>query len=266
MRGTFIAFGVAAALATVAACDDGSPTFPNAVQPSGIPTTSLTGVVSEPVGVAVEAATVTVADGPYKGKSTVTYRDGSYALIGVEGGFTVQVTKEGYESVARGVTVPPARTLDVEIRPLSITGDISGNWNITFQPNPGCPGALAGARTYRASIVQHGADLSIGLSGATFVKPPQLSGTIRDLSVSINLPDGCNYYCYYYGPSSPPEVIERLDGNQFLAISGQITATVTRLSIVGGLNGSFALMRSPTPPFDFLATCSGVSHRVTFTR
>ena len=93
------------------------------------------------------------------------------------------------------------------------------------------------ARTYRASIAQQGADLSIALSGATFATPPQLTGTIHDLNVSIDLPSGCDFYCYY-GPSSPPAVIENLGGNQFLAISGQITARVGRTSITGTLTVS----------------------------
>ena len=105
MKGTSIAFGIAVSLATiVGACDDGNPTPENTVRPSAIPVHSLTGVVTEPVAVAVEGAAVTVLDGPYKGKSTITDGAGSYALIGLEGGFTIQVTKDGYASEARGVT------------------------------------------------------------------------------------------------------------------------------------------------------------------
>ena len=95
-----------------------APLTPNPVRPSAIPVYSLTGVVTEPVAVAVEGAAVTVLDGPHKGKSTVTDAAGSYALIGVDGGFTIQVTKDGYASEAKGVTVPLSLTLDVEIRPL----------------------------------------------------------------------------------------------------------------------------------------------------
>ena len=106
MRGSSIAFGIAVSLATiVGACDDGNPTPENTVRPSGIPVHSLTGFVTEPVGVAVEGAAVTVLDGPYKGKSTITDRAGGYALIGLDGGFTIQVTKDGYGSEAKGVSV-----------------------------------------------------------------------------------------------------------------------------------------------------------------
>ena len=173
MKGTSIAFGIAVSLATiVGACDDGSPTPENTVRPSAIPIHSLTGFVTEPVAVAVEGAAVTVLDGPYKGKSTITDRAGGYALVGLDGGFTIQVTKDGYASEAKGVTVPPSLTLDVEIRPLVLSGNIGGNWTVTFEPHSSCPSPLGGnARTYHASIVQQGAELSISLSGATFVTP-----------------------------------------------------------------------------------------------
>ena len=221
MKRTSIAFGIAVSLATiVGACDDGNPTPENTVRPSAIPVHSLTGFVTEPVGVAVEGAAVTVLDGPYKGKSTITDGAGGYALVGLDGGFTIQVTKDGYGSEAKGVSVPLARTLDFEIRPLALSGNIGGEWTVTLEPHSNCPSPLGGnARTYHASIVQRGADLGISLSGAPFVARPQLTGTIHDLDVSIDLPSGCDYYCYYYGPSSPPAVIENL-GGQFLAIWG----------------------------------------------
>jgi hypothetical protein len=147
-----------------------------------------------------------------------------------------------------------------------VIGNISGNWRVTFEPTSGCPSPLAGnVRTYRASIVQQSAQLSITLSGATFVTPPQLTGTIHGLDVSIDLPGGCDFY-YCYSPTSPPAVIENLGGNQFLAIWGGITARVGQSSIAGALVGEFALMNSATPPFEILASCSSEQHRVTFTR
>ena len=265
MKRTSFAFGIAISLATIfGACDGRSPATPNPL-PRSQPVYSLTGLVTEPVGVAVEGAAVAVLDGPHKGKLSTTDRAGSYALNGVDGGFTIQVTKDGYESAARGVTVTQSVSLDVEITPLAINRNISGNWTATFEPQSSCPSGLIGnVRRYRASIVQQGAELSITLSGAAFATPPHLTGTIHDLVVSIDLPSGCDFYCYY-GPSSPPAVIENLGGNQFLAIWGQITARVGKSSITGGLNGEFALMKSATPPFDITASCSN-GHRVTFTR
>jgi hypothetical protein len=270
MKGTSIAFGIAISLATIfGACEGRSPTTPNFIPPSQAPPSqpiySLTGFVTEPVGVAVEGAVVFVTDGRHKGKSTTTDSAGGYALNGVDGGFTVQITKDGYASTSRGVTVTQSITLNVEIMPLAI-GNINGNWTVTFEPTSGCPSPLIGnVRTYRASIVQQGAELSVTLSGATFVTPPKLTGTIHGLDVSIDLPSGCDFY-YCYSPTSPPDVIENLGSNQFLAIWGGITARVGQSSIAGALNGTFAMMNSATPPFEFSTSCSSERHRVTFTK
>jgi Carboxypeptidase regulatory-like domain len=267
MKASSIAVAFAAALAVAfTACDDGSPTRPSIEPPSPKPVYSLTGVVTEPVGVPVEGATVGVVDGPYQGKSSTTDSAGHYALVGVEGAFSVQVTKDGYESSTKPVTVPQTLALDVEITPLTIKGNISGNWTLTIEPHPICTSHVnIDARTYRASIVQQGAQLSVTLSGATFVTPPQLAGTIHDLNVSIELPGRCDFYCYY-GPTDPPTVIENLGGSRFLGISGTIRATVGRSAIDGTLNGEFVLMRNATAPIDLVAWCSHDSHRVTFTR
>jgi len=266
MRSTWIAFGIAVSLATIVAACDGR----NAARPTPLPTQvtySLTGYVTEPVDVPVAGAVITVQDGPHKGKASITDRAGSYALNGVDGGFTVQVAKDGYEPAWRGVTVPQTVALDVQITPLPLSDSVNGNWTVTFEPEAGCPNQLAGnVRTYRANIVQHGAQLGITLSGPTFAAPPaEFGGSIQGQDVSMYLPDGCDFYCYY-GPSGPPEVIEVLGANQFLAISGQITATAGPSSINGTLSGTFALTTSATPPFSNLATCSGERHRVTFTR
>jgi Carboxypeptidase regulatory-like domain len=272
MKRSSIAFGLAASVAAlVGACDDRSPTSPNRVSPPAQPVYSLTGVVTEPVGVPVEGATVTVVDGPYKGKASSTDSAGHYALIGVDGSFTVQVDKDGYTSSTKPVTVPQILALDVEITPLAISGNIGGNWTVTFEPHSSCPSPLnVDPRKYRASIHQQDAQLTITLSGATFATPPQLTGTIHDLNVSIALPAGvgCGFYDFYcyYGFTTPPAVIENLGGNQFLAISGQIAATVGRSSITGTLSGDFALMRPATPPFDTFATCTNANHRVTFSK
>jgi hypothetical protein len=264
MKRSSIVVGIAVALAAVVvACDDHNPTSPNPV--SAPRTYSLTGIVTEPTDVAVEGATVTVIDGTYKGKSSVTDSAGVYTLIGVDGSFNVQVEKGGYAPTTKAVTVPQTLALDIQITPLPIDRNISGNWTVTFEPHSCDTSPSVTPRTYRASIVQQGAALSIALSGATFVTPPQLNGTIHDLDVTIDLPSGCDFYCYY-GPSNAPAVLENLGGNQFLGISGGVTATVGRSGISGTLDGEFSLMRNATPPFDIFATCRSSQHYVTFKR
>ena len=265
MTRSSIALATASTLAVVVACDSRNPTSPNGFLSR--PIYALTGTVTEPIDVPVEGATVTVIDGVHNNKSDRTDSAGHYTLIDVEGSFTVQVEKDGYVSAAKQVTVPQTATLDLEIVPLATTGRIGGNWTLTLEPDASsCPsGTNIAARKYRASIVQDDAQLRVTLSGAPFVTTPQLTGVIRDLNVSIELPGGCtDFYCYY-GPTTPA-VIENLAGTQFLGISGEITATVGRSAITGTLSGDFALMSHASPPFDIFTTCRSPQHVVTFTR
>jgi Carboxypeptidase regulatory-like domain len=269
MKRLSIALSLAAGLAAAfAACDDRGPIAPSRLPPASSEPAiySLGGLVTEPVDVGVDGATVTVMDGSAQGVSSITEGGGRYSLSGVGGTFTVQVTKDGYTSSTKQVTVPQATSLHFEIAPLAPHANVSGAWTVTFEPHRTCPDLTrSDVMKYRASIVQQGALLEVALSGATFLTPPQLAGTIRGGNISIALPQGCDFYCYY-GPPLPSAVTEILGGNQFLAISGQITATASRSSIAGTLNGQFALMRSATAPFNVFASCSNENHRVTFTR
>jgi hypothetical protein len=268
MKRFSIALGIAVGLVAFAACDGRSPTSPNAVPPTApLAIYSLGGLVTEPVNVPVEGATVTVLDGAAKGTSSITDPGGGYSLTGVEGTFTVQITKDGYTSATRQVTVPQTISAHFEIMPLTPQANISGAWTVTFEPHRTCPDLpKADFRKYRASIVQHGAQLEVTLSGATFATPPQLAGTIHGTTMSLVLPGGCTYYRYCYSGFQAPPVLESIAANQFLAISGLVTATAGRASLAGTLNGEFTLTKNATPPFDVLTTCSNEQHPVTFTK
>jgi hypothetical protein len=249
--------GFAAGLAAaIAACNGKSPTAPNPLPPpSDQPVTySLGGRVTEPVNVPVEGASVTIMDGPYKGKSSITDGGGGYLLSGIEGTSTVQITKSDYTPTIQQIRVTQATLVDFEITPVSPHTDVNGAWTVTFEPNSTCPHLTKpDSRKYRASIVQQGAQLAVTLSGAGFMTPPE-PGTIHGSNMSLVLPGGsCAFYCYY-GPIDPPAVVEA------------IAATARPTSIAGTLSGEFTLTKNATPPFDVLGTCANEQHRVTFTR
>lgn len=268
MKRFSIALGLAVGLAAaIAACNGRNPTAPNPLPPPPAQpdTLSLAGQITEPVNVPVDGASVTIVDGPYKGKSSTTDSGGNYSLFGVEGTFTVQVSKSGYASWTQEIKVTQSTFVNFQIAPIVPHASVSGSWTVTFEPNPTCPDLTkADFRKYRASIVQQGAQLGVTLSGATFATPPQLAGAIHGPNVSIMLPGGCGYYCY--GAPDVPTVIEAIAADQFLAISGVVTATAGPTSIAGTLSGEFTLTKNAKPPFDVLATCSNEQHRVTFTR
>jgi hypothetical protein len=258
--------GAATLAAAIAACDDRNPTAPNPVPPpSPAAVYSLGGRVTEPVDIGVDGATVAVVDGPGKGTSVVT-EGGSYSLNVLQGTLTVEVTKDGYTSTKRQITVPQTYTASFEIAPLTPHANISGAWSVTFRPHRTCPDLTsADDSKYRADIVQQGALIEVALSGATFVTPPRLSGTIHGTNVSIFLPGGCGYYCYG-DPATLPAVAEVLPGNKALTFTGLVTASAGRSAITGTLEGQIEVVKSTTPPFEVFAGCYHTEHQVTFRR
>jgi Carboxypeptidase regulatory-like domain len=258
--------GAATLAAAIAACDDRNPTAPNPVPPpSATPAVySLGGRVTEPLDIGIDGARVAIVDGASKGTSAITEGGGSYTLNVLEGTFTVEVTKEGYTSTKRQITVPQTYTASFEIAPLTPHANVSGAWNVTFRPHRTCPDLTsADDSKYRADIVQQGALIEVALSGATFVTPPRLSGTIHGTNVSIFLPGGCGYYCYG-DPATLPAVAEVLPGNKALTFTGVVTASAGRDAITGTLEGQIEVVNSPTPPFQVLAGCYHNEHQVTF--
>jgi hypothetical protein len=271
MKKVSIALAAAAAFAAaITACDDRNPIAPNPV-PSPSPTPavySLGGRVTEPLDIGIDGARVAVVDGASKGTSTITEGGGSYTLNVLEGTLTVEVTKEGYTSTKRRITVPQTYTASFEITPLMPHADISGAWTLTFAPHRTCPDLTSDAddRKYRADIVQQGAQIQVGLSGATFATTPlSLTGTIHGTNVSIYLPGGCSFYCYG-SPETLPLVAEILPGNKALTFTGLVTASASRSAITGTLEGQIEVVKSTMPPFEVLAGCYHNEHQVTFRR
>ena len=276
MKGSSLALGIAvsvACAATIAACDDSpgrNPLLPTPPTPAPRPFYVLSGTITEPVGVPLPGAAVTITDGVNKDKSTTTDAGGRYTLAPVEGGFSVAIKKDGYATAARGVDGPNDVELNVELIPLVPPANVSGSWNVTVRPHSTCPALTNNdVRRYRATIVQRGAPLEISLSGGTLIRPPALAGLIHGTEVWVELPGGecAAFYCYYYYDDSEQfEVVESLPNNQFLAIAGVITATARGSSVSGSLNGEFAVIQSTESPSDVLASCAHEGHPVTFTR
>jgi hypothetical protein len=267
MKRLYIASGIAVALAvTFAACNGKSPSGPSGVTPRDHRIYSLVGTISEPIDLPVENATVTVLDGPHRGKYATTGLDGRYYLYDVDGGLTIQVSKQGYVTATQGVTVPDVLDQNVVITPAVPNADIGGLWTVTFTPHPSCPSLTKpAARKYQAFITQLGARVEIAFAGASFPAVPKAYGTLHGTNLSITAAGGCaTSYCYY-GPVAPA-LAEQLPGGKALTIEGIIAGAVRGSSITATLNGRFQLVTSPTPPFTVLNSCENEHHPVTFTR
>jgi hypothetical protein len=130
----------------------------------------LTGMVRES-GLAVSDATVAVISGQGKGLSTVTDFSGYYRLYGVAGPIEIRVSKSGYDSIVRGLTVSASEVLDVpDLRQTGGIRPLAGAYALTLTAVGDCPAlpAEARSRSYAAAITQDGGVLHVSLSGADF--------------------------------------------------------------------------------------------------
>lgn len=111
---------LAVALALALPACDGSSSPNNPTPTPATPTWTLSGsVISlENVDIAINGATVTVLDGPSANRSAMTDADGRFTLANLQqGGFTVRVSANGYQSVSRGITLTRNTFMDFGLRP-----------------------------------------------------------------------------------------------------------------------------------------------------
>ena len=101
----------------VSACGGGDSSS-TPTSPSATPTTfTLSGTVRDSQGDATLGdVNIHVVDGPNANRSVRTGQDGSYALADLQGsGFTIRLTKSGYDTATRSVTLTQNTRLDTTL-------------------------------------------------------------------------------------------------------------------------------------------------------
>lgn len=214
------------------------------VVPDG--TYRLTGSVMEAdfPTVAIHSALVTASPGSL---TAVTDFYGSFRLYGVAPDATVTITKAGYSTVSqnlqltthsnRSFLLPIAGPRIVLTGPYTLTIDLTGT---CVSNRPLSAGLLR--RTYEAQLAQNGSDVKVTLTEPRF----------RTNSLGLGHwfsgragPDGAvfvlnwydSYYYPYYGPSSYPNIAERLSDSSILISQGTIITTASGGGVTGILQG-----------------------------
>jgi len=233
----------------------GNPTVPSKPMPTE-QGHRLTGLVTEAVGLPVLGAKVTVGPGTPGERSTTTATNGLYILIGLTGSQTVVVSADGYASVTGQVSLDRDAVFNAEIRPVAPAANISGEWRVTFQATGSCPDLPAAllTRTYRASVTQEGARMTVDFSGAAFDGSTHFDGFVRGTQVAFAL-----------GDWDHQGIIERISDTQMLALWGNVTAAAGASSIKGKFDGGFYLNEKSGGSTQGWG-CESASHLVTFQR
>ena len=162
---------VAAAL-LVAACGSANPAGPTPAPMPGTQRFTLSGTVTDrSTSAPLDAATVTVTDGPNAGRSATTDGAGQYTLADLQSSrFTIRVTREGYGETTDNIMLNASITVNVALDRL-----LTGSWNgtVVFTFN----GQRATSAFSNAQLTQTGNQLTELLTAESGVSG-SLSGTV----------------------------------------------------------------------------------------
>jgi hypothetical protein len=224
----------------------------------------VTGNVAQPV-FDVE---VTVTAGPSTGLSAKTDWDGRYALYGVAGASEIRIHKSGYAPQVRSIDPQSHQTLDVTL-PTVAVANVSGTYTLTIRSDQSCTDPVAAdlsVRTYTASIAQTARQLTVTLSGASFLviegRGNGFPGTLDPEQATFGLDDNDHFEI-----GSNPDVVELTGGSRVLMLFGTITTDVTPNRLSGFLSGAFnAATRALISGFFWDQGCYSSRHEVVFSR
>ena len=221
----------------------------------------ITGTVAS-ASRSIDRATVEIASamGVYR---TLTDFSGTFVLPGA-GPATIQVSKLGYETATRDLTLDSDTQLTVDLAPSTEAKELFGDYTLTVTASSSCnlpPEAVR--RTYRA-IVEAGPDyerhydVEVVLLGADFsydrwFGKAGFTGRVSGRSLIFEISDDMD---------SGFTFVEFIRHLTTLSYSGIATGTMANATIVAAFNGDVVLRVGSAA----VASCSASDHRLEFTR
>jgi hypothetical protein len=228
----------------------------------------LTGQVTDS-GVGLPGVTVMVIGGIGEGMTVTTDGSGNYAFYGVAGTVRLHAKKDGYLNQIQEIQVAAHRSAEIQMSFAGERRSLAGTYSLTITTKGQCYGTAfppdARTRSYRATIDQNGARLSVTLSGADFIVTNGVGNHFDgDLfGDRVVLRFGYEYYYYYVSENA---VIERFPPTA-LVISGIVDATATDSRISGRMAGVIGISRNSVAPFYSLTSfCYGADHQFEMVR
>ena len=180
---------------------------------------------------------VLVVSGTSSGQLATSEYDGTYRLFGLAGDVTLRVSKPGYVSIDRRVTVTDDDVSDFAMTTVDPLRNVAGEYVATFTADPTCQPALPSdgrERRYNATITQNGPQFRVTFRDAEFVVSGGpgngFTGRVAPNAIPFYIADG--YYEAF------PDVVEKLGTSRFFRsrVRGtwQRSGTISLLFSVAG--------------------------------
>ena len=216
------------------------------------------------------------------GAGMVAIANPSFKFYGVAGDTEIRVTKSGYETQVRRVSVSQHQTQGFELVPSDRRRAVAGTYTLRIAAAAACAQQLPEnlrSRTYTAVVSQTGALLSVVLSGADMGgawKPGDTVGGSVEPSVVRFAP------ARYSGEDRastfrPPSIMEVMssseDDTTYFTFFGSVVVTPDGNGYSGTLDGSFEVITVPGAgepwwysTFQRQASCRSTAHQFILTR
>jgi len=206
--------------------------------------------------------------------------NGQYRLYGVPASAVIRISATGYADLEQALTLTSHETRNFELDLSGPRPVLNGPYTLAVDVVSSCTQGLASDlqhRRYDAFLTQNGPTIEVELTEPRFRlnslgRGNKFTGrtigngvifTLRPYAISYFY---YYYYYYYFGPSSYPDVAERLADNTFLVIDGQATTSLTGSSLSGVLAGQLSNWDSRFPSIPKrLSSCSGTTNQFVLT-
>lgn len=218
----------------------------------------------------ISGAQVLVRDRDAIGPHAETDIGGFFRLYGVRPESDFIVTRTGYRETIKGVKIDRHTSVDVEMGLAGPRLELSGVYTVTFTFDA-CTNNYRSElrqRTYKAELVQSGSNVEVRFVEPEFAvntinRGASIPGRVDPTGFTLQATTGFYYY-YYYGPSSYPNLVERLTDSTRLVVSGTGTMRPSANGFEGEFRGRSDHWGARYPQDTWFGSCNTAS--VVFTR
>jgi hypothetical protein len=199
--------------------------------------------------------------------------NGFFRFYGVEGDMEIRLSKDGYQTQQRRITVSGHHTEEITLALAHPRLEVAGAYTLTVTAAAECRVDLPAdvrQRSYRATVTQDGPRVTVTLDTGKFFSQPhtgvsnQLFGSVEAMRMSLV---GNEYFDDFGTGIFPPSVFEELSVPTHFTFYGRALLAPTSNGFAGTLDGTFAVVRVLSVyDYQLDASCQSTNHELVLSR